>query len=85
MNLQLAIKRVFEIAPVDELTERQIEVLELLAIGMTDTEIASSLNVDICTVRSHVAQVYERLGLQMSNGNPRVLAALYIVRIKGNQ
>lgn len=80
MNLQSAIKRIFTIVPVDTLTERQGEVLGLLAIGMTDAEIALLLGVDTSTVKSHISQVYQRLGLQMSNGNPRVLAALYVIR-----
>ncbi len=47
--------------PLDELTPRQRETLQLIAEGKTTKEIASRLNLSIKTVETHRAQLMERL------------------------
>jgi DNA-binding CsgD family transcriptional regulator/tetratricopeptide (TPR) repeat protein len=44
------------------LTERQVEVVQLLARGMTNAEIAGQLVLSVRTVDSHVAAALEKLG-----------------------
>jgi DNA-binding NarL/FixJ family response regulator len=44
------------------LTERESSVAVLMAQGMTNTEIASSLYVSVNTVKTHVRRVLEKLG-----------------------
>jgi DNA-binding CsgD family transcriptional regulator len=44
------------------LTEREQEVLALLAEGLANKEIARRLDVSPNTVKTHVARVYEKLG-----------------------
>jgi NarL family two-component system response regulator LiaR len=56
----------------EALTERELEVLELVARGRTDQEIARSLAVSQATVRTHVSNILAKL--HMAN---RVQAALY--------
>jgi DNA-binding CsgD family transcriptional regulator len=50
------------------LTERQIGVLELLAEGLTNAEIARRLVVSVRTVDSHVAAVLAKLGASSRQG-----------------
>ena len=49
--------------PLDELTLRQREVLQLVAEGKTTKEIAGRLNLSIKTVETHRAQLMERLNI----------------------
>jgi DNA-binding NarL/FixJ family response regulator len=59
----------------DRLTEREIEVLRLIAEGMTNKGIAESLNISENTVKVHVRTTLEKLHL--SN---RVQAAVHAVK-----
>lgn len=43
------------------ISEREFEVLELLAAGRSNKEIASELNVSPNTVKTHVAKLYGKL------------------------
>ena len=46
---------------VDPLTPREIEILEQLAIGYTDKELAAALGITSDTVRSHLRNIYKKL------------------------
>jgi DNA-binding NarL/FixJ family response regulator len=50
-------------APHQELTDREFEVLRLLAGGRSPTEIAGQLHLSVKTVSTHKAHVQEKLGL----------------------
>src|SRR5690606_40544503 len=45
----------------DKLTEREIEILELLARGYLYKEIATRVGISFDTVRSHLRNIYEKL------------------------
>jgi len=59
----------------DPLTERELEVLKLIAQGLSNKEIASSIFVAEWTVRSHVSNILGKLHLAS-----RTQAALYALR-----
>jgi len=46
-----------------KLTERELDVLRLLAKGMTNTDIAGTLHLSEGTVRNHVSAILEKLGV----------------------
>lgn len=50
------------VQPVDPLTEREEEVLALVARGRTNAEIASELYIGLSTVKTHVASLMTKLG-----------------------
>lgn len=59
----------------DVLTEREIEVLVLITHGLSNQEIATYLTITLKTVKAHVSNVLQKLGLES-----RVQAALYALR-----
>ena len=48
--------------PPDDLTEREVEVLRLIALGHTNAEIAGQLFLSVRTVESHRAHIQQKLG-----------------------
>jgi DNA-binding NarL/FixJ family response regulator len=45
-----------------ELTERELEILDLLAHGLSNADIARQLTISVHTVRNHVANLSAKLG-----------------------
>jgi two-component system NarL family response regulator len=56
------------------LSERELEVLQLLADGMSNKEIASKLFISTQTVKTHIAHIFDKLGV--SDRTEAVAAAL---------
>ena len=50
--------------PLDGLTQRQREILQLIAEGRSTKEIAGTLDVSVKTVETHRARLMERLGIR---------------------
>lgn len=66
-----------EKSSIDTLTEREREILELLAQGLSNKVIASRLYLSVRTVEGHLANIYLRLGL-----HSRTEAMLIAIRIR---
>ena len=62
-------------AKAEALTERELEVLRLVAKGLSNDEIARSLSISEATVRTHVSNILAKLSL-----DSRTQAALYALR-----
>lgn len=68
-------------SPVDQLTDREREVLALMAEGRSNRAISTTLHLSPKTLETHVGRIFTKLGLQ---GTPdihrRVLAVLSYLR-----
>jgi DNA-binding NarL/FixJ family response regulator len=71
-----------EAALLDSLTPREREILEVLAEGLSDKEIAARLTVSIATVRTHVNAILTKTGAR-SRTQALILAVRHgVVRIE---
>jgi DNA-binding NarL/FixJ family response regulator len=52
-----------QLSPLEQLTPRQREILQLIAEGRNTKEIASDLDISVKTVESHRLQLMERLNI----------------------
>lgn len=59
----------------DSLTDREIEVLKLLAIGMYNKEVAENLEISERTVKNHVSNIFKKLDV-----TDRTQAAVFAIR-----
>ncbi len=59
----------------DVMTEREYEVLSLVAHGLSNQEIAAELCISLKTVKAHVSSILRKLNL-----DSRIQAALYALR-----
>ncbi len=67
--------------PLDELTERERDVLALMAEGLSNIAIAERLFVTEKTVEAHIAAIFSKLELQpTTEAHRRVLAVLTYLR-----
>ena len=70
-------------APVAELTERELDVLALVAEGLSNQAIATRLVINERTVETHTTRIFTKLGLAQSpasapprDGRAHVLAVM---------
>jgi DNA-binding NarL/FixJ family response regulator len=64
---------------VEELTEREMEVLELLADGLANKQIALELEISEHTVKFHVSSIYTKLGAANRTEAVRIGARLGLI------
>jgi DNA-binding NarL/FixJ family response regulator len=64
--------------PAEQLTEREVELLHLVADGLTNDEIAEQLTLSARTVERHLSNVYRKLGV--SGRAARAAAVAHILR-----
>lgn len=67
----------------DALTPRELEVLEAMARGLSNTQIAEELVVSTAAVAKHVAGIFTKLDLQAGEENRRVRAILAYLTASG--
>ena len=58
------------------LTDREVEILNLLALGMSNQKISESLYLSVGTVKTHVHRIISKLGV-----SDRTQAALFAIRL----
>jgi len=62
-------------SPEPDLTERELEVLRLIAQGLNNHEIAQKLTISEKTVKTHVSNILSKLQVQ-----DRTQAAIYALK-----
>jgi serine/threonine-protein kinase len=68
-------------SPLDELTAREREILQLMAEGLSNHGIAERLVLDPKTIEGHVTRIFSKLGLEPTGADHRrVLAVLSYLR-----
>jgi LuxR family maltose regulon positive regulatory protein len=68
---------------VDALSERELEVLRLLASELGGPDIARALSVSVSTVRTHTRHIYAKLGVTIRREAVREAARLGLLRHRG--
>lgn len=67
--------------PLEGLTPRERDVLELMAQGLTNARISTDLHISVSSVEKHTNAVFEKLGLANSSGvSRRVMAVVAFLR-----
>lgn len=79
MNRKFDISSSVCIRRVDELTSRQVEVLEGLASGAPRKQVADDLGISENTLRAHVQVIYARLGIHTEVEAVRVAVCAKLV------
>ena len=70
-----------ESGPLDDLTARELEVLELMAEGRSNQGIAERLEISDRGVQKHVTNIFDKLGIAAgTDDHRRVLAVLTFLR-----
>ena len=70
-----------EQSPLGELTERERDVLELIAEGRSNKAIGARLHLSPKTVETHIHQIFQKLDLVVdADSHRRVLAVLALLR-----
>ncbi|NLF11824.1 MAG: response regulator transcription factor [Anaerolineaceae bacterium] len=64
-----------EVSPIPDLTQREVEVLALIAKGLTNREIAERLVITQKTVKAHVSSILGKLNL-----SDRTQAAIFAIK-----
>jgi len=62
LGAQVAAAPLEPTAPPDDLTEREVEILRLIALGHTNAEIAGQVFLSVRTVESHRAHIQQKTG-----------------------
>jgi DNA-binding CsgD family transcriptional regulator len=62
------------------LTPRELEVLQMIAFGMTNAEAARRLHLSVHAIKFHLAAIYRRLGVN----NRTEAAVTYLRSVNGS-
>lgn len=74
LNANLA-KRDVKKSMVDNLTKRELEILNLVSSGLLNKEIAAQLNISERTVKNHVSSMFKKIGV-----SDRTQAAVFAIK-----
>ena len=67
----------------ESLTEREKELLQLVATGVTNREVAQRLSISVNTVKVHLRNVYTKLGAESRTEATMVAAREGWIAVEG--
>lgn len=70
---------------IEMLTTREMEVVRLLAEGLPDKEIGAALHIDWRTVRSHLANILQKLGARNRTDAVRIALQTGLIEIPSRE
>jgi len=59
------------------LSERELEIGNLLAVGLSDNEVASKLSITPDTVKFHLKNIYKKMGINGHSSGTNFFKPLY--------
>lgn len=62
--------------PLQRLTPRERDVLELMAQGLTNARISTDLHISVSSTEKHISAIFDKLGLAHSSGSSRRVMAV---------
>lgn len=62
---------------IEELTDRELDVLKLVSVGYLNKEIADQLNISERTVKNHISSIFKKISV-----NDRTMAAVFAIKNK---
>jgi len=65
---------------VETLSSRELEVLEMAALGLTNAEIAERLTITVHAIKFHLGSIYRKLGV-----DNRTEAAITLLTLRHEQ
>jgi DNA-binding NarL/FixJ family response regulator len=63
----------------DGLTAREVEVLRLVAQGLSNAEIAEQLVISLLTVKAHMRSLYNKLGIRSRSAAARYAVERHLI------
>jgi two-component system nitrate/nitrite response regulator NarL len=70
-----------ELAPISRLTEREREVLALIAEGLSNKEVASKLGIGVRTIETHRERIMRKLNIHNAAGLTRFAIANNLIKL----
>lgn len=75
------LSRTSQFNPLERLTPRERDVLELMAQGYTNARISTDLHISVSSTEKHINAIFDKLGLANSTGlSRRVMAVVAYLR-----
>ncbi|TQM84802.1 LuxR family two component transcriptional regulator [Saccharothrix saharensis] len=74
-------RRLLRGAPAPAVTKREVQILDHLARGLSNREIAKALFISEATVKTHLVRIFDKLGVDTRTAAVRTAVELKLIRL----
>ena len=74
-------RRLLHRAPAPAVTRREVQILDHLARGLSNREIAKALFISEATVKTHLVRIFDKLGVDTRTAAVRTAVELKLIRL----